>query len=65
MFALLFLSSGFQKLVNYDFENGGGGLTRLVETKMDIFNSSLKTQTGFAIPLKTVTVFRDVKKIRS
>lgn len=55
LFAVLFLTSGIQKLVNYDFKNGGGATTRLVETKMNTFNKSVRDLTGAEIPLKTVS----------
>lgn len=54
LFAVLFLTSGLQKLVNYDFKHGGGATTRLVETKMNTFNKSLQDLTGVQLPLKTV-----------
>lgn len=57
LFAVLFLTSGVQKLINYDFKHGGGALTRLVETKMNTFNHSIKDVTGVELPLKTVRKF--------
>lgn len=54
LFAILFLTSGVQKAVNYDFKHGGGATTRLVEAKMNTFNKSLHELTGVQLPLKTV-----------
>lgn len=52
LFALLFISSGIQKLASYDHNNDGGPVAALVKTKLETFNSSVQDLTGVSIPFE-------------
>ena len=54
LFALLFLTSGLQKLVTYDHANKGGDIAKFVGTKVDSLNVHVKELTGNKIPIGKV-----------
>ena len=56
LFALLFLTSGVQKLVTYDHANKGGDIAKFVGTKVDVFNNHVKDLTGSKISIGKVCI---------
>ena len=54
MFALLFLASGFQKLMTYEPSKGGGAVAHMVSDKLQTTFKSVHELTGVDIPLHKV-----------
>ena len=54
LFALLFLASGFQKLMTYEPSKGGGAVAHMVSDKLQTTFKSVHELTGVEVPLHKV-----------